>query len=88
MNVVGGIGDEMEEMRGDGDDLGGGLAEVSSEFSPERVEHQLGRGFLAGVLLDALGIEVDVLASVVVSDVLLFLLGSAGPTRFFHIYLL
>ena len=79
--MVGGIGDEMEEMREGGDDLGGGLAEVFPEFSPERVEHQLGGGFLAGVLLYALGIEVDALASVVVSDVLLFLLGSAGPTR-------
>ena len=36
---------------------------------------------MAGVLLDALGIQVDSLASPVVSDVLLFLLGSEGPTR-------
>ena len=81
VNVVGGIGDEMIETRGGGDDLGGGLAQVFAEFAPERVEHEFGRGFLAGVLDDALRVEVDALASPVVSDVLLFLLGSAGPTR-------
>ena len=68
VNVVGGIGDEMEEVRGGGDDLGGWLAEVLAEFSPEGVEHQFGRGFLAGVLCDALGVELDTLALVVVSD--------------------
>ena len=49
VNVVGGIGDEMEEMRGGGDDLGGGFAEVLAEFTPEGVEHEFGRGFSAGV---------------------------------------
>ena len=81
VNVVGGIGDEMEEMRGGGDDLGGGLAQVFAEFAPERVEHEFGRGFPAGVLDEALRIEVDVLPFTVSLDVLLLLRGSAGPTR-------
>ena len=81
MNVVGGIGHEMEEMRGGGDDLGGGLAEVFAEFAPERVEHEFGCGFPPAILDEALGVERDALALVVVADVLLLLLGSAGPAR-------
>ena len=81
VNVVGGIGAEMEEMRGGGDDLGGGLAQVFAEFTPERVEHEFGRGFPPGVLDEALRIEADVLPFAVGLDVLLFLRGSAGPTR-------
>ena len=80
VDVVGGVGDELEEMRGGGDDLGGGLAEVFPEFAPERVEHEFGRGFPTWVLDEAFRVEVDALA-LVVADVPLFLLGSAGPTR-------
>ena len=81
MSVVGGVGAELEKMRGGGDDLGSGLAQVFAEFAPERVEHEFGRGFPAGVLNEALRIELDALALVVVADVPLLLLGSEGPTR-------
>ena len=81
VNVVGGIGDEMEEMRGGGDDLGGGFAQILAEFAPEGVEHEFGRGFPARVLDEALRIEADALAFSVGLDVLQLLLGSAGPTR-------
>ena len=81
VNVVGGIGDEMEEMRGGGDDLGGGFTQILAGFAPEGVEHEFGRGFPAGVFGDQRRVEADALAFSVGLDVLQFLLGSAGPTR-------
>ena len=86
--MVGGIGDEMEEVRGGGDDLGGGFAQILAEFAQERVEHEFRRGFPTGALDEALRVEVDALVSPVGLDVLLFLLGSAGPTRVGSAFLL
>ena len=68
----------MEEMRGGGDDLGGGLAEVFAEFAPERVEHEFGRGFPGrGSFDEALGIEVEVDVEV---EVEVEVAGSLGRT--------
>ena len=88
VNVVGGIGDEMEEMRRRGDDLGGGFAQVLAEFAPERVEHEFGRAFPARVFGDQHHVEVHVLPFAVGLDVLPFLRRGLGPTRIANRFLL
>ena len=77
VKVVGGVGDEMEEMRG----VVTTCVEGLHRFAPEGVEHEFGRGFPVRVLDEALRVEDDALAVSVGLDVELFIYGSAGPTR-------
>ena len=68
----------------DGD--GGGFVDPLAEFTPETVEHELGRGLTSGVFSDAANVQTDALPLLVAKNVLSFLLEGltpAGPSRRF-----
>ena len=78
--IEGSIGDEIEQIGGVLNGDGGGFVDPLPEFTPETVQHELGRGLATGVLGNAGNIQSDPFPFLIAKNVVAFLLEGLTPT--------
>ena len=78
-NIEGGIRNECEQMGGVLDSDGSGFVDSLTQFAPETVEHELGRGFATRIFGNAGNVQSDAFSCLVAKNLLAFLLESLTP---------
>ena len=79
--IEGSIGDEIEQIGGVLNGDGGGFVDSLPEFTPETVQHELGRGLAAGIFGNTGNVQSDPFPFLVTKNVVAFLLEGLTPTR-------
>ena len=78
--IEGSIGDETEQMGGVLDSDSGGFVDPFPEFTPEAVQHELGRSLATRIFGNAGNVQSDALPFLVTKNVVSFLLEGLTPT--------